>query len=156
MKPGRQNVILDIISKQNIETQNQLMKALAERGIHSTQATLSRDIRDLRLIKDTGPDGRTHYTRLSEPEEHSHNTRLQKILKESFLSFESAQNLVVIKTLPGLASGAASAFDSMQVEGLVGSIAGDDTIFLAMKTVHHADAFLNTLQELLDSDNGSE
>lgn len=149
MKPGRQNVILDIISEQDIETQNQLMEALAAKGIRSTQATLSRDIKDLRLIKETGPDGRMRYVRPIESEEKSHNSRLLKILKESVLSCDDAQNIVVIKTLPGLASGAGSALDSMQIEGLAGTIAGDDTIFLAMKSNFHAEQFLNQIRELL-------
>ena len=133
MKPGRQSVILDIISKQDIGTQNQLLEALAERGIKSTQATLSRDMKDMRLIKETGPDGKVRYAKPAEADDRSNTSRLHKILKESVLSLDVAQNLLIMKTLSGLASGACSAIDSMHFEGLVGTLAGDDTAFLAMK-----------------------
>ena len=119
MKPGRQNAILEIISEKDIETQNQLMQELAARGVKSTQATLSRDIKDMRLVKELGP------TDL--------DMRLKKILRESLVSYDVAQNLLVIRTLPGLASAACSAFDSMEIENLVGTLAGDDTAFLAMR-----------------------
>ncbi|MBQ6365754.1 MAG: arginine repressor [Oscillospiraceae bacterium] len=148
MKPGRQTIILEIIENQNIETQNQLLDALAERGIRSTQATLSRDIKDMRLIKEPGPNGRSHYVRPPESAQ-AHDSRLQKILKESVLSVELAQNLLVIKTLSGLASGACSAIDSIHIEGLVGSLAGDDTIFLAMRNEDVARSVLSELRDLL-------
>ncbi len=149
MKPGRQHVILEIISEQDIETQNQLLEALAQRGIKSTQATLSRDIKDMRLIKETGEDGRARYIKPPEPEDHTHNTRLQKILAESVLSMDIAQNILVVKTLPGLASGACSALDSMDLDGLVGTLAGDDTLFLAMRDNECAASLMEELQELL-------
>ena len=108
MKPGRQSIILEIISKQSIGTQNQLLEALAERGIKSTQATLSRDMKDMRLIKETGPDGVVRYVKPPEADDRSNSSRLHKILKESVLSFDLAQNILVMKTLSGLASGACS------------------------------------------------
>lgn len=150
MKSGRQNIILEIISQQNIETQNQLLSALKERGVSSTQATLSRDIRELRLYKETGPDGSTHYVIPPEPEQRTVDTRLQKILRECVVSFEPAQNILVLKTLPGLASAACSAFDSMDIDGLVGTIAGDDTAFLAMKNNDLAESFYEFVEELLN------
>ena len=149
MKPGRQNVILEIIEQQNIETQNQLLEALAERGITSTQATLSRDIKDMRLIKETGLDGRPHYVRPAVQQERSHDSRLQKILKESILSLDLAQNIIVMKTLSGLASGACSAIDGMHLKGVVGTLAGDDTAFLAMRDIDCAKSLLGELKELL-------
>ena len=133
MKPGRQSVILEIISERDIETQHQLMQALAERGIKSTQATLSRDIKDMRLIKELGPDGNYRYVQAAKPEQDDSSERLRKILKESLVSFDLAQNLLVIKTLPGLAPAACSAIDGMHIENLVGTLAGDDTAFLAMR-----------------------
>ena len=133
MKPGRQSVILEIISERDIETQHQLMQALAERGIKSTQATLSRDIKDMRLVKELGPNGNYRYVQAARPEQDDSSERLRKILKESLVSFDLAQNLLVIKTLPGLAPAACSAIDGMHIENLVGTLAGDDTAFLAMR-----------------------
>ena len=105
MKPGRQSIILEIISKQSIGTQNQLMEALAERGIKSTQATLSRDMKDMRLIKETGPDGVVRYVKPPEADDRSNSSRLHKILKESVLSFvnkrvnksSKVQNVEIVK-----------------------------------------------------------
>ncbi len=104
MKPGRQSIILEIISQQDIETQNQLLKALADRGVKSTQATLSRDIKDMRLVKELGPNGTYRYTAaISRQEADDSEQRLKKIFKESVVSYDVAQNLFIIKTLPGLA-----------------------------------------------------
>lgn len=133
MKPGRQNAILEIISEKDIETQNQLMQELAARGVKSTQATLSRDIKDMRLVKELGPSGNYRYVVAAKTETIDLDMRLKKILRESLVSYDVAQNLLVIRTLPGLASAACSAFDSMEIENLVGTLAGDDTAFLAMR-----------------------
>ena len=133
MKPGRQSVILDIIQHQNIETQRQLQKALLERGVKSTQATLSRDIKDMRLVKELGPKGNYRYVAAVKQDTPDLDQRLKKIFKESVVSYDLAQNILVLKTLPGLANGACSALDGMEIEGLVGTLAGDDTAFLAMK-----------------------
>ena len=133
MKPGRQNAILEIISEKDIETQNQLMQELAARGVKSTQATLSRDIKDMRLVKELGPIGNYRYVVAAKAETTDLDMRLKKILRESLVSYDVAQNLLVIRTLPGLASAACSAFDSMEIENLVGTLAGDDTAFLAMR-----------------------
>lgn len=149
MKPGRQSVILEIISQQDIETQNQLLQALAARGVKSTQATLSRDIKDMRLIKELGPNGNYRYTAgSSRPETDGFEQRLRKIFKESVISYDVAQNLFIIKTLPGLAPAACSAIDSMEVKGLVGTLAGDDTAFLAMRDNEAAMAFYHEIEML--------
>lgn len=133
MKPGRQNAILEIISERDIETQYQLLEALAERGFKSTQATLSRDIKDMRLVKELGPNGNYRYVAASRTEMDDYEQRLRKIFKEGVISFDTAQNLFIIKTLPGLAPAACSAIDAMEIKGLVGTLAGDDTAFLAMR-----------------------
>ena len=133
MKPGRQNAILEIIAEKDIETQNQLMQELAARGVKSTQATLSRDIKDMRLVKELGPSGNYRYVVAAKAETTDLDMRLKKILREGLVSYDVAQNLLVIRTLPGLASAACSAFDSMEIENLVGTLAGDDTAFLAMR-----------------------
>ena len=148
MKPGRQSVILEIISDRDIETQNQLMQALAERGIKSTQATLSRDIKDMRLVKELGPNGRYRYVAASKPESNDVEVLLKKILKESMTHYDIAQNLVIIKTLPGLASACASALDKMVLDGLVGTLAGDDTVFMAMRDNASAAALYHEFEML--------
>ena len=147
MKLGRQSVIMAIINERDIETQNQLMDALAERGVKSTQATLSRDIRDMRLVKELGPKGNYRYVAAAKQETPDLDARLKKIFKESLVSYDVAQNIVVLKTLPGLANGACSALDGMDIEGLVGTLAGDDTAFLAMKD----NASANTLYKEIES-----
>ena len=148
MKPGRQSAILEIIADRDIETQHQLLQALSERGVKSTQATLSRDIKDMRLIKELGPNGNYRYV-AAKAESEDFQQRLRKIFKESVVSCDVAQNLVVIKTLPGLGQGACSAIDSMEIQGLVGSLAGDDTLFLAMRDNESARAFHAEIESLL-------
>lgn len=133
MKPGRQSAILEIINEKDIETQNQLMQELAARGVKSTQATLSRDIKDMRLVKELGPNGTYRYVVAAKSEAADIDQRLKKILRESLVSYDVAQNLLIIRTLPGLASAACSAIDGMEIENLVGTLAGDDTAFLAMR-----------------------
>ena len=133
MKPGRQSAILEIISEKDIETQNQLMQELAARGVKSTQATLSRDIKDMRLVKELGPNGCYRYVVATKSETADLDQRLKKILRESLVSYDVAQNLLILKTLPGLAPAACSAIDGMEIENLVGTLAGDDTAFLAMR-----------------------
>lgn len=148
MKPGRQNVILEIISQRDIETQHQLMEALAERGVKSTQATLSRDIKDMRLVKELGPNGNYRYVAAAKPEQDDSHQRLRKILKECLVSFDIAQNLIIIKTLPGLAPAACSALDGMHIENLVGTLAGDDTAFLAMRDNESAHKFYHEIETI--------
>ena len=148
MKSSRQNIILEIIEKENIETQADLMEALRQRGIDTTQATLSRDIRELHLVKDSSGSGKARYIR---PEINSRaaDERLRTILKQSVLKAETARNLIVLKTLPGLAPAACSAFDGMNIDGLAGTIAGDDTCFLAFKDDYLAEMFRLEIETLL-------
>lgn len=148
MKPSRQSVILEIIEQQNIETQNQLLEALALRGIKSTQATLSRDIKDMRLVKELGPSGSYRYTAPVRTEQEDLSPKLKNIFRESLISYDLAQNILVIKTLPGLASASCSALDKMEIEGLVGTIAGDDTAFLAMRDNEHAKRLYHEIEQL--------
>ncbi len=148
MKPSRQSAILDIISQQDIETQNQLMEALAKKGIKSTQATLSRDIKDMRLVKELGESGKYKYTTPDKGEVEDLSPRLRRIFRDSLVSYDVAQNIVVLKTLPGLANACCSALDNMEVEGLVGTLAGDDTCFLAMKTNESAQRLYHEIEIL--------
>ena len=149
MKSERHARILELISQQDIETQNQLMEALAAHGIRSTQATLSRDIKELRLVKELSPKGGYRYSAPQREETADHVSRLRKIFRECVVSCDFAQNLVVIHTLPGLANAAASAMDNMEIPHLVGSIAGDDTVFMAMRNTADAEAFCREIGELI-------
>lgn len=149
MKSKRQELILKLINEQEIETQNQLMEALAGKGVKSTQATLSRDIKELRLVKRLSPNGGYHYCIPTQSGAEESDSRLLKIFRECVISFDIAGNLVVIHTLPGLANAAASALDNMSIDGLVGTIAGDDTAFLAMRDTESSAAFCREIEEML-------
>lgn len=149
MKNVRQNAILQIVAEKDVETQNQLIDALTEMGIESTQATVSRDIKELHLVKELSSHGRYRYTTVNKTEVQNHSARLMSIFKECVTSYVNAQNIVVIKTLPGLASAACSAIDGMNIRDLVGSIAGDDTAFLAMSDVASAERLCTEIESLL-------
>ena len=149
MKLDRQSVIMDIINERDIETQNQLMEALAEKGLKSTQATLSMDIREMRLVKELGPRGNYRYVAAAKQDNSDLDVRLKKIFRESVVSYDVAQNILVIKTLPGLAPAACSALDGMNIDGLVGTIAGDDTAFLAMKDNNAATTLYKEIEQLI-------
>ena len=149
MKIKRQTKILEIIANQDIETQHQLMEALCEHGVKSTQATVSRDIKELRLIKELSPTGHYRYVAVGRDEMVDYDQRLRKIFRESVTSYAVAQNLIVIKTLPGLANAACSTLDGMNIHDLVGTIAGDDTAFLAMKDNEAASRFCHEIEEML-------
>jgi transcriptional regulator of arginine metabolism len=131
MKNSRQKKIIELISSKDIDTQNQLIEELEKAGIHSTQATISRDIKELRLVKELTQHGIYRYA-VPSNDDYDHVDKLRTIFKECVTSYVCAQNIVVIKTLPGLAPAACSALDKMDVENLAGTIAGDDTAFLAM------------------------
>ncbi|MBO4831026.1 MAG: arginine repressor [Oscillospiraceae bacterium] len=149
MKSIRQNAILEIIMSQDIETQNGLLDALLKAGISSTQATISRDIKELGLVKELTPAGGYRYAPAKRKEALNHSLRLKAIFKESVTSLACAQNIVVIKTLPGLAPAACSAIDAMNIRGLVGTLAGDDTAFLAMCDNDTANAFCSDIEAML-------
>ena len=149
MKSTRQAMILELISQQDIETQNQMMEALMERGIKSTQATLSRDIKELRLVKELSPGGNYRYVVVNRDELSDFDIRLRKIFRECVLSYDYAQNLVILHTMPGLANAAGSALDHMSVPDLVGTLAGDDTVFLAMRNNEAAVLFYKEIEAML-------
>ena len=149
MKNNRQNMILEIISQENIETQEQLLQRLEERGIRSTQATISRDIKQLHLMKEPIGQGVYKYTVSGNRTKLNFAQKLRTIFRESITSIDCAQNIVVLKTMPGLASAACSALDNMNIGYLVGTLAGDDTAFLLMKDQESALAFCEEIQEML-------
>lgn len=139
MKSARQEMILEIIGENEIETQGQLLDALAARGVASTQATLSRDIRELRLVKEVSPSGRYRYAPAGQDGDSDAARRLQEILREGCLSFDHALHTVVIKTLPGLASAVCGAVDAMGDDNVLGTVAGDDTGLLIMRNAAAAE-----------------
>lgn len=149
MKNDRQSMILEIISQENIETQEQLLVRLQERGITSTQATISRDIKELHLIKELTGFGTYRYAVSERKVSLNLAGRLRTIFKEGVTSFDVAQNIVVLKTMPGLASAAAAAIDGMEIADLVGSLAGDDTAILIMRTNESAIEFCDEIHKML-------
>ena len=149
MKSSRQNKIVEIIRKYHVETQEELADYLEKAGFAVTQATVSRDIREMRLVKDLGPDGKYHYNMPSKHVIPEFDVKLRKIFRESVTSYAIAQNIVVIKTLPGLASAACSALDTMKLPHFVGSLAGDDTAFLAMTDMPAAIEFCKQIEDML-------
>nr|WP_325186404.1 arginine repressor [uncultured Oscillibacter sp.] len=149
MKNNRQAMILEIISQENIETQEQLLAKLQERGISSTQATISRDIKQMHLIKQPAGQGVYKYAVSDNRSRLNFAEKLRTIFRESITSIDSAANIVVIKTMPGLASAACSALDNMDLPYMVGSLAGDDTAFLLMRDTEAAEAFCGEIKEML-------
>lgn len=151
MKEKRQAEIIRIITEQAVETQEQLLAQLKLKGIKATQATISRDIKELHLIKEPAGNGAYRYVAVSrKAAHHNHAGRLRNIFREGVTSFDIAQNIVVVKTMPGLASAAGAALDGMDVQGLVGSLAGDDTVLLIMRTNQDAEEFLNEIRAMLE------
>ncbi len=132
MKFQRQAKILDLIEHNKIETQEELSARLRELGYDTTQATVSRDIKELRLVKTLSSSGKYYYATSTKEAESSFSGRLRNIFVECVTGIESAQNMVVIKTLPGLGQAAAMAIDSMHIPNIVGTLGGDDTVFVVM------------------------
>lgn len=149
MKKKRQQKILEIIAAEPIETQEQLLESLRTVGMSVTQATISRDIKELHLIKEPTGQGGYHYVVSSHKSTFNHSGKLRNIFRESVLSFDYAQNIVVLKTMPGLASAACTALDHMQINVLVGSLAGDDTVFLVMRDSDSAAAFCKDIRKMI-------
>ena len=148
MKSQRQSKIIGLISAQDIETQEQLLAALEGAGFHSTQATISRDIKELRIVKELSPAGSYRYT-VQQNDSANLFSRLNNIFRESVIKVDFAQNIVVVKTLPGLANGACSAVDSMDTAYIVGTIAGDDTALIVMRDVEYAKEFCEELRGIV-------
>ncbi len=149
MKSKRQTSILKLIEQYDISTQSELTEYLNAAGFNATQATVSRDIKELRLVKDVGENGKSKYAVSRSPVNTGFSEKLLTIFRESVLSYDNAQNIVVIKTMPGLASAACSAIDSMQSEDIVGTLAGDDTAFLVMHSKENAELFCEKLGNML-------
>ena len=149
MKSKRQQEILNIITQNEVETQEQLLEHLRERGIVTTQATVSRDIKQLHLVKEQTGAGLYKYAVSQRKMAHGFSGRLRTIFRESVISFDLAQNIVVLKTMPGLAGAAGAAIDGMDIPGLVGSLAGDDTAILIMRTNESAAEVCEEMRQML-------
>lgn len=148
MKNARQMAILSIIEKDNIETQEELAAKLRDMGIVVTQATVSRDIKELRLLKVLTPDGSYKYATVDKAE-HGVSERLVRMFIDSVLSISYAENLIVVRTLPGSANAAGEAIDSMRWPEVLGTISGDNTIFVAVRSAAEAPAVVEKFQEIL-------
>lgn len=150
MKSQRQAKIMEIISNHNVETQEQLLDALRGAGFQSTQATISRDIKELRIVKELTSLGTYRYTTTQGEVAGSFSSRMNTIFRECVTGFDYAQNMVVIHTLPGLASAAGSAIDAMNFSVVLGTIAGDDTVFVVMRDSNAAAAFCGEIKNLVN------
>lgn len=150
MKSQRQAKILEIISTRNVETQEQLLDALQKEGFRGTQATISRDIKELRIVKELTNFGTYRYSAAANEIDSSFTSRLNTIFRECVVSIDYAQNIVVIRTLPGLASAAGSAIDAMNTNSIVGSLAGDDTVMVVMRDNHAAALFCGEIKGLIN------
>ena len=149
MKSKRQAEILRIIEDVDVETQDQLLSELKARGLTSTQATISRDIKELHLIKELTGYGTYKYAVSGRKTSMNIAGRLRTIFKEGVTSFDRAQNIVVLKTMPGWAAAACAAIDGMEISDLVGSLAGDDTAVLIMRDSEKAEAFCDEIHKML-------
>lgn len=151
-RANRQLKILDIISKHDIDTQEELVEFLKKEGYNVTQATISRDIKDMGIIKTLASDGRHYkYSVQRAPKEPSVADKFLNMFKSTVLSIHSAGNLVVLKTEVGSAGPAAELIDKLNFEEVLGVIAGDNTIFVAIDNADHTDMVRDRLEGLLDT-----
>ena len=154
MKTQRQNKILEIIENNDVETQEQLAELLCKEGFVATQATVSRDIKELRLVKISsvgkdGKQGRSKYSQNSVKNEIDtrFTEKFKSILSEMVIRISNAGHMVVLKTYPGMAQAACAAIDSLDISDIIGSLAGDDTIFIVMSTENDAMDFVKKLSK---------
>lgn len=148
MKRGRQEAIIKLIEQRDVETQQELAQLLNEQGFDVTQATVSRDIRQLKLSKVPAGNGHQKYVVFQRDERHL-SEKYVNVLKEGFVSMDMAQNILVVKTVSGMAMAVAAALDSMKYPEIVGTIAGDDTIMMAIRTVEDTKVIMDRIHRLL-------
>lgn len=148
MKVARQSKILEIVEKHIVETQEDLAELLKNNGINVTQATVSRDIKELRLIKVMSKDGRYHYAPFKDVNSLI-NERIVNVFRESVLSIDFAKNMLCVKTLPGTANAASVAIDSMEWSEIVGCLAGDDTIFVLIRNEDSIEEVVSKFKKLM-------
>lgn len=149
MKTERQKAILKLISEEKVETQAALAEKLRNRGFKVTQATVSRDIKELGLVKIPGENKKYKYT--AAPDHRIANVygRLERIFHDSVISFEDSENLILIKTLPGTANSVASVIDSIAWKEIIGTVAGDDTILVIVKPKEAVKATMERFRSLM-------
>ncbi len=145
MKTKRQSKILEIIRNNEIYTQYELAEKLNAEGFNVTQATVSRDIKELRLIKAQGENGKQKYAAVSD--NGGVSERLERVFKDGVISIDFAQNIIVIKTLTGMAMAVAAALDAMDNAEIMGTIAGDDTVFCVVKNEERAVRLIDRLRD---------
>ena len=148
MKRNRQEAILRVISQYEVETQQELAQRLKEEGFEVTQATVSRDIRDMKLSKMPTGEGHQKYVRFHNDEKHL-SGKYVNVLKEGFVSIDMAQNILVVKTVSGMAMAVAAAVDAMKWNEIVGSIAGDDTIMCAIRSVDDTVKVMDKISKII-------
>lgn len=148
MKLKRHSKIIELIEKHEVETQEELADRLNQEGFNVTQATVSRDIRELKLTKISGNDGKQRYVILKQPDALLSDKYI-RILRNGFLSMDMAQNILVIKTVSGMAMAVAAAIDAIHFSEIVGCIAGDDTLMCAVRTVEDTAAVMDKIRKLL-------
>ena len=149
MKTNRQSKIIEIIQKNEVETQDELSALLEKDGFRVTQATVSRDIRELKLTKIPTAGGRQKYAVITDAPENL-SKKYERVLREGFLSMDMAQNILVIKTVSGMASAVCAAIDAMKMREIVGSIARDDTIMCAIGTVDDTYAVMKKIRRIVE------
>ena len=147
MKVERHSKIVELIGKYEIETQEELAERLNNAGYRVTQATVSRDIRELKLSKIQSENGRQHYVVLQN--QGSFSDKYIRILRDGFLSMDMAQNILVIKTVSGMAMAVAAALDALHWQDIVGCIAGDDTVFCAIRTAEDTLQVMDKLRKMM-------
>lgn len=150
MKNHRQHKILELITEKNIETQEQLLKELHNSGFKSTQATVSRDIKELRIIKTLDGFGGYRYCVAQKAESEHFDDRFRVIFRECVTKVDCAQNLIVIKTMPGLAAAAGANIDALHMSEVVGCLSGDDTTLIIMRDAESAIEFSTEIRRMLE------
>jgi len=150
VKIARQTKIRQLISERIVETQDELANLLTEDGFEVTQATISRDIRDLKLTKITTSDGRQKYIVLQNKVINL-NEKYIRVLQDGFVDMDRAMNTIVIKTLAGMANAVAAAIDAIEFDEVIGSIAGDDTIFCVVRTEKDAVSMMEKLSKIINN-----
>ncbi len=149
-KAERQKLIKDIIKKNSVKTQDRLLELLCEAGINATQATLSRDIKELQIVKISDQQGGTKYACSTTLEGDAASSRFKNVLKEAVRVITPAENIVVIKSYAGMGSAVGACIDMLHNEQIVGSLAGDDTVFIVLKTKQEAEKFSENLKNILE------
>ena len=148
MRYPRQDKIIELISENEVETQDKLAELLKESGFDVTQATVSRDIRELQLVKTQAASGRYKYT-LPEQNVRQASDRYTKVFKDTIQSVAYSENLIVVKTLTGCANAACEAIDSLEFSHILGTIAGDNTVLIVCDDLGNVASLAEQLKELL-------